>query len=111
MDGRSTPEVHHQTASGGYTPEALPQIAWVSPRKTVELASLFPANTVRTYLLPQLLAAVRLPLDELAHAHLVVMKVPPPTQHGFEHSLLRVVSKVRQVGPQFAIIVLPQERR
>ena len=39
------------------------------------------------------------------------MKVPPLTQHGFEHSLLRVVSKIRQVGPQVAIIVLPQERR
>ncbi len=33
------------------------------------------------------------------------------TQHGFEHDLLRMVSKIRQVGPQVAILVLPQERR
>ena len=39
------------------------------------------------------------------------MKVPPLTQHGFEHNLLRMVSKIRQVGPEVAIIVLPQERR
>ena len=72
---------------------------------------MFPESTVQTYLLHQLIAAVKLPLDELSHAHLVVMKVPPLTQRGFEHSLLRAVSKVRQVGPQVAIIVLPQERR
>ena len=72
---------------------------------------MFSANTVRTYLLYQLLAAVKLPLDELAYAHLVAMKVPPLSQHGFEHNLLRVVSKIRQVGPHVAIIVLPQERR
>ena len=71
---------------------------------------MFSANTVRTYLLYQLLAAVKLPLDELAYAHLVAMKVPPLSQHGFEHNLLRVVSKIRQVGPHVVIIVLPQER-
>ena len=72
---------------------------------------MFPTNTLRTYLLHQLLASVKLPLDELACAHLAVLKVPPLTQHGFEQNLLRVVSKIRQVGPQVAILVLPQERR
>ena len=72
---------------------------------------MFPENTLRTYLLHQLLASVKLPLDELAHAHLAVLKVPPLTQQGFEHDLLRMVSKIRQVGPQVAILVFPQERR
>ena len=72
---------------------------------------MFPENTLRTYLLHHLLASVKLPLDELAHAHLAVLKVPPLTQQGFEHNLLRMVSKIRQVGPQVAILVFPQERR
>ncbi len=60
---------------------------------------MFPASTVQMYLLRQLTAAVKLPLDELSRAHLVVMKVPPLTARGFEHNLLRAVSEIRQVGP------------
>ena len=66
---------------------------------------------MRTYLLHSLLAATKLPLDELSTAHLVAMEVPSKATIGFERLLLRLVQQTRAAGPQVAVIIAPQLRR
>ena len=62
-------------------------------------------------MLHELLASVKLPLDELSRAHLVVMEIPPAALSGFEHTLLRLIAKIRQLGVHVAVIVQPNLRK
>ena len=80
---------------------------WVSPRRTLAVADAFASSAVQTYVLHHLISATRLPLDELSAAQLVVMEIPSKAIGGFEHSLLRLVQKVRALGPQIALLVPP----
>ena len=86
------------------------RLIWVSPRRTAEIADAVAGNTVRSHLLHHLLASVKLPLDEFSQSHLVAMEIPPKMPSGFEHSLLRTVSRVMTAGPHVAIMVLPQSQ-
>jgi hypothetical protein len=69
------------------------------------------ANIAGCYLLHELLASVKLPLDELSSAHLVAIEIPPVAVKGFEHRLLHLIAKIRAIGPHVAIIVQPSLRR
>ena len=80
---------------------------WVSTRKAGPVADGLAANIVKCYLLQELLASVKLPLDELISAHLVAIEIPPVALRGFEHNLLHLVAKIRAIGPHVAIIVQP----
>ena len=62
-------------------------------------------------LLHELLASVKLPLDELTRSHLVVMEIPPASLNGVEHTLLRLVVKIRELGVHVAMIVQPNLRK
>ena len=84
---------------------------WVSTRKAGPAADGLAANIAGCYLLHDLLASVKLPLDELSQAHLVAIEIPPLALKGFEHNLLHLIAKIRAVGPQVAIIVQPSLRR
>ena len=87
------------------------RVVWVSPRKTTAVANAVAANVVFACPLHELLASVKLPLDELSSAHLVVMEVPPAALSGFEHSLLRLIVKIRELGVHVAVVVQPNLRR
>ena len=100
-------------------PEAIAQqglphdfrLSWVSTRKAGPAADGLAANIVGCYLLHELLASVKLPLDELSSAHLVAIEVPPVDLKGFEHNILHLVAKIRAIGPHVAVIVQPSLRR
>ena len=62
---------------------------------------------MKCYHFHELMASVKLPLDELCTAHLVAIEIPPVTLEGFEHTLLHLVTKVRAIGPHVAIILQP----
>ena len=62
-------------------------------------------------LLHELLASVKLPLDELTRSHLVVMEIPPASLSGIEHTLLRLIVKIRELGAHVAMIVQPNLRK
>ena len=96
------------------TQQGLPQdfrLIWVSSRKAGPVADGLAANIVSCYLLHELMASVKLPLDELSSAHLVAIEIPPVALRGFEHSLLHLIAKIRAIGPHVAIIVQPSLRR
>ncbi len=96
------------------TPQVLPldfRLIWISTRKAAPAADALAANIAGCYLLHELLASVKLPLDELSSAHLVAIEIPPVALKGFEHDLLHLVAKIRAIGPQVAIIVQPSLRR
>ena len=84
---------------------------WVYTRKTGPAADGLAANIAGCYLLHELLASVKLPLDELSQAHLVAIEIPPLALKGFKHNLLHLIAKIRAIGPQVAIIVQPSLRR
>ena len=81
------------------------------PRKTAAVAHSIAANVVNNILLHELLASVKLPLDELTRSHLVVMDIPPASLSGIEHALLRLVVKIRELGAHVAMIVQPNLRK
>ena len=96
------------------TPQVLPldfRLIWISTRKAAPAADALAANIAGCYLLHELLASVKLPLDELSSAHLVAIEIPPVALKGFEHDLLHLVAKIRAIGPHVAIIVQPSLRR
>jgi hypothetical protein len=75
------------------------------------VADAFSKHTVRTYALHHLLMATKLPLDELSAVHMVLMDVPSKASGGFEHLLLRLVQKIRALGPHVAIMVIPSAKQ
>ena len=78
-------------------PQVLPRdfrIIWVSTRKAGPAADGLAANIAGCYLLHELLASVKLPLDELSSAHLVAVEIPPVALEGFEHDLFHLVAKI-----------------
>ena len=87
------------------------KLIWISTRKAAPAADALAANMIGSYLFHELLASVKLPLDELSLAHLVAIEIPPVALKGFEHKLLHLVAKIRAIGPQVAIIVQPSLRR
>ena len=96
------------------TAQVLPnefKLIWISTRKAAPAADALAANIAGCYLLHELLASVKLPLDELSSAHLVAIEIPPVALKGFEHDLLHLVAKIRAIGPQVAIIVQQSLRR
>ncbi len=61
-------------------------------------------------LLHEILASVKMPLDELSAAHFVAINIPPVALKGFERDLLHLIVKIRAIGPHVAIIVQPSLR-
>ena len=80
---------------------------WVSTRKAGPVEDGLASNVVKCYLLQELMASVKLPLDELSTAHLVAIEIPPVALGGFEHTLLHLITKIRAIGPHVAIILQP----
>ncbi len=96
------------------TKQVLPsefKLIWISTRKAAPAADALAANIAGCYLLHELLASVKLPLDELSSAHLVAIEIPPVALKGLEYDLLHLVAKIRAIGPHVAIIVQPSLRR
>eukprot|EP00974_Lingulodinium_polyedra_P088105 8543608-Lingulodinium_polyedra.AAC.1 len=58
-----------------------------------------------------MLANVTAPLHELSSAHAVVLEAPPIVTPRFEHDLLHLVTRIRAVGPEVAVIVQPSMRK
>ena len=87
------------------------RMIWVSTRKAGPAADGLAANILGCYLLHELLASVKLPLDELSSADLVAIEVPPVALKGFEHNLLHLVAKIRAIGPHVVVIVQPSLTR
>ena len=99
----------HPPGLSGLPPEL--RVVWVSPRKTVAASHAIAANVVGSIPLHEALASVKLSLDEFVRAHLVIMEVPPASHVGLVHQLLRLVSRIRALGPHVAIVVQPNLRR
>ncbi len=85
--------------------------SWISPRRSQPAADAIASPSVQAYILHDLLACAKLPLRELPTSHLVALEVPPDAVTGFEHQLLRLVCKIRTLGPHVAVIALPQIAR
>ena len=75
------------------------------------MANVIAANVVNCFLLHEVLASVKSPLDELSRSHLVVMEIPPAALIGFENTLLRLVARIQSAGTHVAIVVQPNLRR
>ena len=85
---------------------------WVSTRKTGPDADALAAIIAGfDRLLHEILASVKMPLDELSAAHFVAINIPPVALKGFERDLLHLIVKIRAIGPHVAIIVQPSLRR
>ena len=59
------------------------RLAWISTRRTRHAPYVIAANVIGMYLLHEILTLVKLPLDELSTAHLVIVEVPPVFLEGF----------------------------
>ena len=59
---------------------ATAKIAWVSTRRVLSAADRMAGNILGTYVLNDMLAHLKAPLQELTAAHLVVLEVPPVTE-------------------------------
>ena len=68
-------------------------------------------NILGTYVLNDMLAHLKAPLQELTAARLVVLEVPPITEHKFEYDLRNLVYKIRNMGPEVLVVVQPSIRR
>ena len=80
-------------------------IAWVSTRKASVCTDSVASYVTGRYLLYPMLTQVRLPLDELAQNQLVAIEIPSVSNSNYEHDVLRLVSKVRSVGPHVLLII------
>ncbi len=87
------------------------RLAWISPRRTATAIEGLAAQVTSVYLLHRMLMDAKLPLEERSSTHLVAVEVPRATLAKFEHDLLRLVAKIRKLGPHVAVVVQPSLRK
>ncbi len=80
-------------------------IALISTRRAHGAADYLPQNVTKVYTLSEMMNQMKSSLDELSCNHLVVIEAPSDATGNFEHDLYKLVCRVREAGPEVAIIV------
>ncbi len=73
------------------------RVPWVSPRRWQPADDAVASQLVQIYLLHDLLARAKMPVGEFSPSHHIVLEVPPNAVTGFEHRLISLVCKIRNL--------------